>query len=94
MLCQTVKADLDCAFMSKNGCGFFGGSCQTIIDKCETCNKIIEYQSGKYCGVYPNPTSKWLNGRCPTATHIKLELNETTQKVNPLKASKRSSKKG
>ncbi len=94
MLCQTVKADLECAFMSKNGCGFLGGSCQTTIDKCETCGKIIEYQSGKYCGVYPNPNSKWLNGKCPTATHIKIELNETTQKVNPLKASKRSSKKG
>jgi len=94
MLCQTVKAELDCAFMNKKGCGFFGGSCNAIIEKCEDCNKVINYESSKYCVVYPDPASKWLNGKCPTATHIKLELNETTQKINPLKASKRSSKKG
>jgi hypothetical protein len=94
MLCQTVKAELDCAFMSKKGCGYFGGSCHAIIEKCEDCSKIINYESGKYCKVYPDPAGKWLNGKCPTATHIKLELNETTQKINPLKASKRSSKKG
>ena len=33
MLCQTVKTGLECAFMSKKGCGFFGGSCHVIIDK-------------------------------------------------------------
>ncbi len=94
MVCQTVKADQDCAFMSKKGCGFFGGSCQAVIDKCDTCNKVIEYESKKYCNVYPHPASKWLTGKCPTATHIKLEVAEATQKINPLKASKRSSKKG
>ncbi len=92
MLCQTVKAGFECAFMSKKGCSFFNGSCQKIIDKCEGCGKIMEYESGKYCKVYPDPSSKWQNGRCPTATHIKLEIQET-QKINPLKASKRSSKK-
>jgi hypothetical protein len=94
MLCQTVKVGLECAFMSKKGCGFFNSSCQKIIDKCGDCNKIIDYESGKYCKVYPGPAGKWLNGKCPTATHIKLELNETTQKINPLKASKRANKKG
>jgi hypothetical protein len=94
MLCQTVKVGLECAFMSKKDCGFFGGSCHTIIDKCEECNKIIDYESGKYCKVYPDPKSKWLNGKCPTASHIKIEVTESTQKVNPLKASKRASKKG
>lgn len=93
MLCQTVKTGFECAFMSKKGCGFFNGSCQKIIDKCEGCGKIMEYESGKYCKVYPDPSSKWQNGKCPTATHVKLEIQETTQKINPLKASKRASKK-
>ena len=94
MLCATVKTGLECAFMNKKGCGFFGGSCRKIVEKCSDCIKIFDYNSGKYCKVYPDPTSKWLNGKCPTATHIKLEIKETTQKVNPLKASKRASKKG
>lgn len=92
MNCQTVKAGMECAFMTKKGCGFFGGICKHIVDKCESCGKIIEYQSEKYCMVYPEPSSKWLNGRCPTATHVKLEIKEA-QKINPLKASKRASKK-
>jgi hypothetical protein len=93
MICQTVKTGFECAFMSKKGCGFFGGSCHAIVDKCNDCGKIFEYESAKYCKVYPDPTSKWLNGKCPTATHIKLEVKEATQKVNPLKASKRANKK-
>jgi len=55
--------------------------------------KIIVYEEKNYCSVYPSPSSKWLNGKCPSATHIKLDLNEATQKINPLKASKRSNKK-
>ena len=39
MLCQTVKTGLECAFMSKKGCGFFGNSCHVIIDKCIDCGK-------------------------------------------------------
>ncbi|MGZ3635132.1 MAG: PxxKW family cysteine-rich protein, partial [Syntrophales bacterium] len=38
------------------------------------------------------PSSKWLSGNCPTASHIKREIKEATQKINPLKASKRSTK--
>jgi hypothetical protein len=92
MICKTVKAGFECAFMTKNGCGFINGVCGTVIDKCEECGKIIDFESGKYCKVYNDPASKWLNGRCPTATHVKLEIKEA-QKINPLKASKRASKK-
>lgn len=92
MICKTVKAGFECAFMAKNGCGFVNGICGAVIDKCEGCGKIIDFESGKYCKVYTDPASKWLNGRCPTATHVKLEIKEA-QKINPLKASKRASKK-
>lgn len=93
MLCQTVKSGMECSFMSKKGCGYFGNICRPVVDKCGDCGKVIEYESAKYCQVYPEPASKWLNGKCPTATHIKIEINENSQKINPLKASKRSSKK-
>lgn len=94
MNCQTVKAGMECTFMTKKGCGFIGGICKPIIDKCEGCGKIIEYQSAKYCTVYADPFSKWFRGNCPVATHVKLEIQEKVQKINPLKASKRASKKG
>lgn len=92
MICKTVKAGFECAFMTKNGCSFVNGICGTVIDQCEGCGKIFDYESGKYCKVYTEPSSKWINGKCPTATHVKLEIKET-QKINPLKASKRATKK-
>jgi hypothetical protein len=92
MVCQTIKTGTECAFMTKKGCGFNGGSCHTITERCGGCNKVIDCQTGQYCKVYPEPTSKWFSGNCPTATHIKREITETVQKINPLKASKRSSK--
>lgn len=93
MLCQTIKPGTDCAFMSKKGCGFNGGSCHVIVEKCNGCNKILELPTGTYCRVYPDPAAKWGARSCPTASHLKLEVKESTQKVNPLKASKRASKK-
>lgn len=92
MICQTTKAGTECVFMSKKGCGFNGGTCHTIIDKCESCNKVMIVEAGQYCRIYPDPTSKWGAGRCPQASHVKREVVETTQKINPLKASKRSNK--
>ena len=60
---------------------------------CQTIKSGIECATGKYCRVYPDPAGKWRTGKCPTATHIKVEVKETTQKINPLNASKRASKK-
>jgi len=92
MVCQSIKLGSECAFMTKKGCGFNGGNCHVIIDKCDGCGKILEFSTGKYCSVYPDPSSKWHSGNCPTATHLKKEIKEVTQKINPLKASKRAAK--
>jgi hypothetical protein len=32
--------------MTKNGCGFVNGICGVVIDKCEGCGKIIDFESG------------------------------------------------
>ena len=93
MLCTTVKEGFECVFMTKKGCSFNGGSCHPIIDKCEGCNRVIEYSSEKYCMMYPDPASKWVVGSCPSATHIKKDKSEEVQKINPLKASKRNNRK-
>lgn len=90
MICNTVKSGFDCVFMTKKGCSYV--SCKVVVEQCEGCGKVFEYESGKYCKVYPDPQGKWMSGGCPTATHIKLEIKEA-QKINPLKASKKASKK-
>lgn len=94
MICTTVKAGMECAFMTKSGCGYNGGSCYPIVDQCNGCQKVIELSSGKFCGAYPNPSIKWKTNHCNFATHVKWETQAQQQaKLNPLKASKRSTKK-
>lgn len=94
MICATVKAGSECAFMTKAGCGFNGGSCHPIVDECEGCQRVVEVASGKFCTSYPNPSVKWKTSHCNFSTHSKLAGQSQQQaKVNPLKASKRSIKK-
>lgn len=92
MVCQTVKAGVECVFMAKKGCGFNGGTCHTIVEQCNGCGKVIEYSDSQYCMLYPDPAGKWSFGRCTGATHVKAESKATEQKINPLKASKRKTK--
>ncbi|MDQ7837723.1 MAG: PxxKW family cysteine-rich protein [Thermodesulfobacteriota bacterium] len=89
MDCTTLKPGISCVFMSKKGCSFNGGACHQVIDKCEGCNRIIEFPTGKYCSSYPDPASKWKKGNCNLATHLKTEAPKAAAKINPLKASKR-----
>ena len=89
MVCQTVKQGTECFFMTKKGCSFNGGTCYPIVENCEGCDRIREYHAGKYCSSYPQPESKWRDGRCNFATHIIHELQKEEKKLNALKESKR-----
>jgi hypothetical protein len=93
VICQTVKSGIECSFMSKKGCSFLGGSCLVIAEPCNGCSRVIELASGTYCRIYPDPSTRWAYGICPMASHVKKEVKEAVQKLNPLKASKRSKKK-
>ena len=62
-----------------------------IIDKCEGCDRVREFEEQKFCSSYPVPERKWSEGRCNFATHVKAE-HHAAAKVNPLKASKRAAK--
>ncbi len=94
MLCQTVKVGVECTFMTKNGCTFTGASCNPVIESCVGCNKVADYPTGQYCRVYADPASRWVVGKCAIASHVTREIKDSSQKINPLKASKRSSKGG
>lgn len=62
-----------------------------IIDKCEGCERIRDFEDQKFCGSYPLPERKWAVGRCNLSTHVKAAA-AAAAKVNPLKASKRAAK--
>jgi len=89
MHCQTIKQDVDCFFMSKQGCTFNGGSCHPIVEPCHGCDRIQKFDHGVYCQCSPDPAIKWRNGSCNLATHRK-SASQKVVKINPLKASKRS----
>ena len=90
MLCTTTRAGSECAFMSKKGCGFNGGTCHPAVEPCEGCERSITVGDMVYCQSYPDPAAKWRYGKCNFATHIKGEVKSGPVTMNPLKASKRA----
>ena len=62
-----------------------------VIDRCEGCDRVREFEAEKFCSSYPAPERKWDDGRCNFATHVKADA-KASAKVNPLKASKRAAK--
>ena len=89
MVCTSVKEGYDCFFMEKKGCQFNGGSCHTVVEQCEGCQKVKDFPTGTYCLVFPDPAIKWRTGTCNMATHLKGTTKKENSKINPLKASKR-----
>lgn len=64
---------------------------QPIIEKCEGCERIRDFEEQHFCSTYQNPERKWATGRCNFSTHVKTKA-ALAAKVNPLKASKRAAK--
>lgn len=93
MQCVTLKKGVECAFMTRKGCTFNGGQCHPVVESCNGCSRAITVENMTFCGIAPNPSSKWARGTCNFATHIERKAAEQTQKLNPLKASKRAAGK-
>jgi hypothetical protein len=93
MVCTSVKKGVDCLFMDSKGCQFNGGGCHPIIEQCNGCQRTREFPTGMYCLSFPDPSIKWRVGSCSMATHvIKASSTKATEKLNPLKASKRQAR--
>ena len=90
MICTTIREGLDCTFMTHQGCSFNGGHCGAVVEQCESCKFVVDFPTGKYCQVFPDPASKWTLGACNLASHVDRKKIVVEHKVNPLKASKRS----
>jgi hypothetical protein len=54
----------------------------------------MEHNGGNYCQIYADPAMKWAFGRCNFSTHAKSDIQPSAQRINPLKASKRSQRQG
>lgn len=93
MKCVTIKKGVECALMSSDGCSYVGGYCLPVVEKCEGCDRITEFEGQVYCNSYPDPAAKWVRGACNFATHILATVDKSGKvKVNPLKASKRAAR--
>lgn len=84
-------APLENATKTAEGVVVNGFTVSPIIDKCEGCDRIREFDGQQFCSSYPLPERKWAGGRCNFATHAKAQT-VAAAKVNPLKASKRAAK--
>jgi len=89
MICETTRKGAECAFMSKSGCSYNGGTCKPVVDECNDCGRSVKCETGMYCSASPDPAIKWKNGPCNLATHVSNGVAEIKTKVNPIKASKR-----
>jgi hypothetical protein len=81
------------AVLAEGGMKYNGAVFQPVVDKCEGCGRISEFEGGKYCSSYPMPAAKWSMGNCNFSTHARA-TQAAQAKVNPLKASKRAAKGG
>jgi len=93
MQCTTVRPEKECKFMTPKGCKYKDGSCKPIVEQCEGCERIEEFNGQKFCSTFPEPALKWKNGLCNFATHKKPEFVEESKRINPLKASKRAARR-
>ncbi|GAB6887681.1 PxxKW family cysteine-rich protein [Desulfothermus okinawensis JCM 13304] len=78
---------------TEQGLKFKGVILEPIVENCEGCERVVEFEGEKYCASYPRPQAKWRNGACNFATHVKAEIDKAGKvKLNPLKASKRAAR--
>lgn len=91
---KNVKAgSLDGAVKTDTGVTFRGFQLEPVVEKCEGCERVTEFEGENFCPSYAQPARKWAHGVCNFATHVRATVDsEGKVKVNPLKASKRAAR--
>ena len=91
---MAVQADdFNGAVKADNGMMYKGILCRPVVEKCDGCERAGEFDGQRFCRSYPMPESKWANGVCNFATHVRAVLDTQGKiKINPLKASKRAAR--
>ena len=84
---------LEGAVKTDAGLSYKGVILEPIVEKCEGCERSVEFEGGNYCPTYAQPSRKWATGVCNFATHVRAEVEKGGKvKINPLKASKRAAR--
>jgi hypothetical protein len=84
---------LEGAVKTDAGLNYKGVIMETIVEKCEGCDRVVAFEGDNYCTTYAKPELKWARGVCNFATHFRAEVDKAGKvKVNPLKASKRAAR--
>jgi len=78
---------------TSNAAKFIDGSFLPVVEQCNGCDRIVEFEGGNFCDTYKTPGAKWRLGICNFATHAKPEVKIVKIRVNPLKAAKRASRR-
>ncbi len=84
-------ATLENAVKTAEGVLLNGFALSPIVEQCEGCGRVRDFEGENFCSTYPTPARKWVGGKCNFSTHVKTAAAKAA-KVNPLKASKRAAK--
>lgn len=82
---------LEGAVKTAEGVELKGMVLQAVVEQCDGCDRIREFEGEKFCTSYPFPAKKWELGDCNFATHV-ARVTASGKKINPLKASKRAAR--
>jgi hypothetical protein len=92
-MAKKKTVSLEGAVMTDAGLSYKGVIMETIVEKCEGCDRVVPVEGKNYCTTYAKPELKWAKGACNFATHARAEVDKAGKvKVNPLKASKRAAR--
>lgn len=80
------------ASMNGEGMLFNGITFKPVVEACEGCGRIAEFEGQNFCSGYSQPAAKWALGACNFTT-IAKGGNTEKARVNPQKASRRSAKR-
>ncbi|WP_243546263.1 PxxKW family cysteine-rich protein [Pseudodesulfovibrio tunisiensis] len=84
---------LEGAVMTENGLSYKGVIMEPVVEKCEGCDRMVDFEGQNFCPTYAQPARKWAGGVCNFATHVRAEMDKGGKvKINPLKASKRAAR--
>lgn len=87
-----MAVDFSNAVKTEEGVTVNGVVMNQIVEQCNGCERIKDFDGSKFCGSYPQPAAKWRLGSCNFSTHMKTAAAKAKSKTNPIKASKRASK--
>ncbi|XPV77776.1 MAG: PxxKW family cysteine-rich protein [Desulfovibrio sp.] len=92
-MAKKVTISLDGAQTTPEGLLYKGTIMQPVAEKCDGCDRKVEFEGNTYCPSYAQPERKWNHGVCNFATHVRASVDkEGNVSVNPLKASKRAAR--